>query len=38
MVHGSNDDIVSINNTHTLMAASSPNTYYPPIFVEAGRN
>jgi hypothetical protein len=38
MVHGSNDDVVTIDNTHALMAASSPDTYYPPLFVEAGHN
>ena len=38
MVHGINDDIVSIDNTHALMAASLPSTYYPPLFVEAGHN
>jgi hypothetical protein len=38
MVHGSIDDIVSIDNAHALMAASLPSTYYPPLFVEAGHN
>lgn len=38
MVHGNNDDIVSVDNTHALMAASSPKAYYPPLFLEAGHN
>jgi abhydrolase domain-containing protein 17 len=38
IVHGSKDDVVSIDNAHALMAASSSTTYYPPLFLEAGHN
>jgi|LauGreDrversion4_2_1035121.scaffolds.fasta_scaffold00055_23 pimeloyl-ACP methyl ester carboxylesterase len=37
-IHGSADDVVSVDNTHALIAASSPDTYYPPLIVDAGHN
>jgi len=37
-IHGSADDVVSVDNTHALIAASSPTSYYPPLIVDAGHN
>jgi abhydrolase domain-containing protein 17 len=37
-VHGSEDDIVPIEHSHALLAAASPHTYYPPLWLEAGHN
>jgi len=37
-VHGSADDIVSVDNTHALIAACVVETYFPPLIVDAGHN
>jgi abhydrolase domain-containing protein 17 len=38
IVHGLNDDVVGIDNSHALIAAAGVHTYYPPLWVEAGHN
>ena len=38
VVHGTDDKLVPIRNSHALVAATKTKTYYPPLFVEAGHN
>lgn len=38
IVHGSADEIVSVDNAHALIAHAGAETYYPPLFLEAGHN
>lgn len=38
IVHGLQDEIVSVENAHALIAHSAAESYYPPLFLEAGHN
>ena len=38
IVHGTEDEIVGIDNAHAILAAANAHTYYPPLFVQAGHN
>lgn len=37
-VHGRKDEVVPCENSHDLIARASIDSYYPPLFVDAGHN
>ena len=38
IIHGLEDEIVPVEHSHILLAHASSNTYYPPLWVQAGHN
>ena len=38
IVHGLQDDVVSVDNSHALLTMAKADTYYPPLWLQAGHN